>query len=118
MATSTIKAINETVSVTGNGVKTIAQLLNELYALVDNSKITNNATVNLGGGAVYHLISKSNSYLEFTYSQAAASAVNVGDVQMGSNSKYYSGAASSSGYTRTNNSSIVIDNGKVIKLVY
>ena len=118
MATSPIKAKNETISVTGNGVKTIAQLLNELYALVDNSKITNNATITLGGSSVYRLIAKTNSYVEFTYSQAASSAVSIGDVQMSSNSKYYSGAASSSGYTRTDNSSIVIDNGKVIKLVY
>jgi hypothetical protein len=117
MATSTIKAVNETISITGNGAKTRAQLLNELFALVDITKVTEKTVLNMNSG-IYSLSSLSNTGLTFDKPQTASSFLNFEEVRVSSNSSAYTGTVSSSGYSRTDESSTVIPSGYVIKLVY
>lgn len=117
MAISTINAKNETISVTGNGLKTRAQLFNELYALVDMSKVTEKTVVNMFSG-VYKIGSISNSVLVFDLVQSQTNALWLEEVQMSQNSKIYNATISSSGYSRTDDSDTVIQSGRVIKLVY
>ena len=117
MATSTINAKNETISVTGNGIKTRAQLLNELFALVDITKVTEKTVLNMNSG-IHSLSSLSDTALIFDKTQTASSSLNVEEVRMSSNSSAYTGTVSSSGYSRTDESSAVIPNGYIIKLVY
>lgn len=109
--------INDSISVTGNGVKTRAQLLNELYALVDYSKFTEKSVLVIST-TCYHMTSYNSTHLNFSYAQAASSSLNVEEVRMSSNSSAYTGSASSSGYTRSDDSSTIIPNGMVIKLIY
>lgn len=52
------------VSVQADGVKTNRTLLNELFALVDMTKVTYNAKLILGAG-VYSLTRKENTLLSF-----------------------------------------------------
>ena len=117
MATSKIKAINETISVTGNGSKTRAQLFNELFALVDITKVTEKTVLNMSGD-IYSLSVLSDTSLNFDKPQTASSSLNVEEVRISSNSSAYVGTVSSSGYSRTDASSTVIPSGYVIKLVY
>ena len=45
-------ALGRSVSVVGDGIKTWGQMFNELYALIDRTKVTNNATLQFTRDAV------------------------------------------------------------------
>ena len=51
--------LTESVSITADGVKTRSQLLNELYAAADMTKLTNRAVI-VRGVFIYHLVRDTN----------------------------------------------------------
>ena len=111
--TSIVNAINETfdalpsggsVSVTADGVKTISQVLDELYALIDSTKISENSKM-----IIEHAASNSE-YLDHVYVDPGANrydfsggnfAIIVGMSVRSSSSMAINYALSSSTYTST-----------------
>ena len=58
-------SLDNDISVTGDGVKTYAQLLTELFALIDTSKVKKGTLLRIGN-TVYQLCeTNSNSYYEY-----------------------------------------------------
>lgn len=118
--TSIVNAINELaddvkVSVTADGVKTYGQLLDELYALIDNAKLNSKSVVELPGGLVLHVFIIRNTYI-------VATACTIDN----QNSGVYQTLITSSGSkmetvlgaTYTNTSSTVVTSGEIISIVY
>ena len=112
----------ESVSVTANGVKTLSTLLDELFALVDMSKVgrhtqlifPDTATIN----TVFSIMQFTSSDIVLTASYAWASASDsvLRTFNMkNSGSQYY--WARTNG-TIGNGSSNVVDNGLIITLYY
>lgn len=112
----------ESVSVTANGVKTLSTLLDELFSLVDMSRIGRNtkivfpdtATVN----TIFNIAQYTESEIVFTTSFAWAT-VNESTLRTfqvkSSNSQYYWAKVNG---TIGNGSSNVIGNGLIITLYY
>lgn len=118
--TTEIAAINSElvkgeVSVTADGTKTYTQLLNELYALVDRSKLSGNSYFTGAYGIVARCNGIQTSYIGFNSTdveQAALKSTSFG--LKPSDSFVYS----FNGTTVTNNSSSVVTSGTVLKVVY
>lgn len=122
---SAIKEVNAkidrgSVSVTANGVKTMGTLLNELFALIDNTKVSPNATITLGGD-VYHINSRGASQYYFIkiLCDGAALYTNTFIVNASASKWYYDACLFSTGaWTTRNDSSNVPTSGTVITLYY
>lgn len=110
----------DSVSVTADGIKTQAQLLNDLYAKIDRNKLTFNTVLERNGGnivAYFNLIQIRSSYLLFTQPNGGGSSpwlyCSVCQVQA-SNSLAFDSNTSN----WTNNSSTVIPEGYVYTVHY
>ena len=115
------KIINETesdsVSVTADGVKTYATLLNELYTKIDKSKLTpcsKIVTISQYGTMQYDVVFYTNSTIIASQSNVSASDLNTDTVILSNASTYYQYRNGSSGDV----SSTVLNNGGTITLYY
>lgn len=124
MATSTIKSNNAfSDSVTSNGEKTRAQIANELYALIDKSKLTGNSVleeISSGGSAVsiYSCIGFASTLIMFTRPRSASSYMAMDEWQLSNSSKNYEASVGASSFTRTDNSSTVMPSGYTYRVRY
>ena len=110
---NTLKKL-ESISVTADGVKTYSTLLNELYALIDTSKITVKSILTRGEYIYvrgYYLYS--NSY-QFVVGNIYNQTLMVERINVRSNSTF----DRCLGNTYTNLSSTIPTNGEVISIIY
>lgn len=108
------------VSVTADGVKTVKQLLNELYALVNLSKVTKDSKIVVEystGSLVYHLMKIQESDLFYLHNMST-SAFDIVNLRLATGSN--SGTYTVSGTTPTfgNSDSYVWTNGTKYELFY
>ena len=108
------------VEVTGNGVKTYAQLFNELYALVDLTKITNYsylvATIQSGNRQLYRLKSiTSANTLNYEASMIASGKLCVDVLEIDADSNY---SRKIEGQNITYFTTTVVPNGEKYRLYY
>lgn len=103
------------VSVTGNGVKTLATLLNELFALVDATKISRDSVL-AEGDFNARLVRNGTTYIEYGYVGRLCQLNSY--VVEASGSTSYKVDFSANTLTRTERSSDVVTDGKVITLYY
>lgn len=111
------RVTHESVSVTADGAKTYAQLLNELYAQISLSDITVNSKLvvaehpctpaTIGG-----------SYVTFSSLYVQGGGAKAVYAVLQSSSSYYSSDFTSSGTTTSNISTSVLASGKAITLYY
>lgn len=110
------------VEVTADGVKTYATLLNELYALVDKSKLNNNSYIRQSSSyTVYKYASHNDSSIKFFYVGGSTSNYDINLLQLGTNQEdnLYIGYSTSTSSTAINNvSSNIVPNGRKITLYY
>lgn len=111
-----IKEVNKgSVSVSSDGTKTFATLLNELYALIDMSKMSIHSKLAVGG----YLFTRYTTTLTFTGTSTSSSTLDTRTITIGSNdSVYYEGVISASGFTSYDISTIVAPIGTTITLYY
>lgn len=103
--------------VTGNGSKTYATLLNELYAKIDKSKLTPYSKIVMisqYGTMQYDVVFYTNSIIVASQSNASASDLNTDTAILSSASTYYQYRNGTSGDA----SSTVLNNGGRITLYY
>lgn len=110
----------EYVEVTGNGVKTYAQLFNELYALVDISKVTNHSylmcTLASGDKLFYRLKSfRINNTLEYEASMIASGKLCVDVLEIDTDSNY---SRKVEGQNIAYITTTVVPNGEKYRLYY
>ena len=111
----------DSVSVTADGIKTWATLLNELYTKIDFSKVTDNSlfVYDTGTNRVIYTIYLKSSSLNFALSRVNNSNISNGTVNLiSNNSRIFESTTTTSGTTITNNSSEKPTNGTVITLYY
>lgn len=123
MATSKIKSNNlMTANVTSNGVKTKAQIADELYALIDKSKLTGQSALEEKMGdslSSYRFIGNSNSLVMFVRSHTASSYFSVTEWMLyASSSKIYNAEVAASSYSRTDEGSTVMPAGYTYRIRY
>lgn len=118
--TSIVNAINELadgvkVSVTADGVKTYGQLLDELYALIDNAKLNSKSVVELPGGIVLNVFIIRNTYI-------VATACTIDNQNTGVYQTLITSSGSKMetvlGANYTDTSSTVVTSGEIISIVY
>ena len=110
----------EYVEVTGNGVKTYAQLFNELYALVDISKVTNHSylrcTLASGDKLFYRLKSfRTNNTPEYEASLIASGKLCVDVLEIDADSNY---SRKVEGQNIAYITTTVVPNGEKYRLYY
>lgn len=117
--TSVVAAINEidgevnkgSVSVTADGVKTIGALLEDLFALIDFTKISTNSkfTVNVSGGSidVAHIELYTNNTIFFVLSHGHSTRLDFVEYRIGSTSALYTYSVTTTGTTATDGTSSV-----------
>lgn len=115
----------ESVEVTGDGTKTYATLLGELVDLVDFTKVTNQAMLEVKG-----LFSTANLNMQVGYyydvdkvlscsrTTAGASTVETDTMEIRANGSYYHSSTSSNSSTFTNKSTDILPNGAKLILHY
>lgn len=103
------------VSVTGNGVKTLATLLNELFASVDATKISRDSVL-ADGAFNARLVRNGTTYIEYGYVGRLCQ-LNAYVVEA-SGSTAFKVDFSTNTLERTERSSEVVADGKVITLYY
>ena len=126
--TSIVNAINEvatsgggtsgSVTVTADGVKSYSALYNELYALLDASKITSKTTLenSLGGG--YVLVTKATS-IEFSRCMFEGTQFTITDIKLRTTgSTHVNAIASTGGFTPTDASATVPTSGTTFTVRY
>ena len=122
MAISTIKSNNAfSDSVTSNGVKTKAQIANELYALIDKSQLTGNSVlkeISSNAMSIYSCIGYSDSLVFFARTHSSVSGIYFDEWQISSSSKKYEASVGASSYTRTDESSVVMPSGYTYRVRY
>lgn len=115
-------ASEDYVEVTADGVKTYATLLNELYALVDKSKLNNNSYMRQSSSyTVYKYASHNDSSIKFFYVGGSTSNYDINLFQLGTNQEdnLYIGYSTSTSSTAINNvSSNIVPNGRKLTLYY
>ena len=125
--TSIVNAINEvyglatgfdSVSVTADGVKTFSQLLDDLYTLVDQTKINEKSVFRLGNN-IYPIQHIDGSQLIFSRSRAeAAKITNASATIKASSSTYIDAETVAASTSFSNYSSTVATSGDVFKIIY
>lgn len=111
----------ESVKVTADGSKTYSQLFNELFALVDMTKITNKSLFIFdyqnSSGTLYQYIlqEKSNIYLVFNRMSASSSGARIESFYLASTG---STNMQATGSTRADVSTQIPQNGWDFKIVY
>lgn len=104
------------VSVTADGAKSNATLLNGLYALIDSSKITKDTKLleYKGGAVYYHYFSRTDG-TSYSFSRlGVSSTLDAITIKVGTASTYWQ----SSNLTQTNQSSTVPASGTIFEIVY
>ena len=101
------------ISVTGDGTKTYKQLLNELYALIDDNKLSVKSVLK-DATSVMPLTGFSPTTIGFSQTAASATTIYVSNYNLSTNSTLYS----SSNNTISDYSNTVVTNGRVIELIY
>lgn len=125
---SAVAAINEvnsalnkgSVSVIADGVKTVKQLLDELYALVDLSKITNSSKIvaeYTGGTLVYHLMKIQGTDLFYLHDMST-SAFDIVNLKLAASSNSATYTVSGTSPTFGNTDSYVWASGTKFELFY
>ena len=108
----------DVVSVTADGIKTIATLLNELHALIDMDKVTDNAYIPYAD-SFFKLEVKTSTDLFLTRSFSVANTIYYGTIQIGNtNSYFHSWELKGNGNVYSNHSTDVPTQGTVISLYY
>lgn len=110
---NTIKQ-GESVSVTADGVKTYRQLLNNLYSLLDITKITYNSYMKYGN-YIYGLTLSMSGLYQYTVASIASSSTFIQKISVQSTT---SGCERISGTTYTDLSTQVPTNGSIFTLYY
>lgn len=106
-------------TVTGNGVKTTGQLMNELYAKIDGSKLTYNSKLITPTGYVYKLNYKSADTYEYSLTRVSSTATGTFTITLkSSNSKALNANIAPGGTTLGDTTSTVIANGSTYTLKY
>ena len=116
-----LKVVNEETyaTVTGNGVKTVGQLMDELYALIDVSKITRNSKLITPTGYVYRVSYISSDLYEFALSRVTAIAVGVFTIDVkSSGSTARNATIDSNGASFGDTTTTVVSNGSKYTLKY
>ena len=107
------------VSVTADGIKTIAEVLNDLFALVDITKISANTKLMQTRGStsyVYDIDLIQPTSIEFTYSEVESSGAYIRSMRLrGSNSTMYFMAV---GSPVTDLSTSISTLGDIFKIIY
>lgn len=109
------------VSVTADGVKTYRQLFNELYALIDATKVTRNAKLimtNTSGDVIYDIERIYGNAVTFVKTRNIASDYLVETIWFGTNSAYYLAATEASSTTFTDSTNSVPASGVTFTLYY
>lgn len=112
------------VSVTSDGVKTIGALLNELFALIDFSKVTSRSTFTVrnasGANAVHNLVRSSDGNIRYSrISGLDANGLVIYFYELQANASVcYSGALTATTYSRTDASSAVEQAGSTYIIEY
>lgn len=117
VADITEQAVEDKVSVTGNGSKTYATLFNELYAKIDKSKLTPYSkivTISRYGTMQYDVVFYTNSNIIASQNNASASDLNTDTAILSSASTYYQYRNGSS----QDVSSSILNNDGTITLYY
>ncbi len=115
------KSNNGSVKVTANGVKTYSQVLDDLFALIDMTKITSNSRFVIAyNNAVnfeshFSLAESANSYVLFSRATAAAAGSRVQEIEINASSSKYQTAV---GTSRTDDSTGIPSNGWGFILIY
>ena len=105
------------VSVTGDGVKTISQLLDGLFASMDTSKIDGRSYI-VKSGQYYRLNTVTSDTYTFTEANAAAAEGQIRSLAVKASSSGFYISHCGSAYSFSDASSEVFTNGDIIKLVY
>lgn len=125
--TSIVNAINEvygiatgsdSVSVTADGVKTFSQILDDLYALIDQTKINEKSILRIGNNilVIEHI---DNSKIMFSRSLTeAAKVTNASATLKASSSSYIDAETVAASTSFTNYGSTVATSGDVFKIIY
>lgn len=103
------------VSVTGDGTKTYTQLLNELYALVDRTKLDGKSYFIGAYGLVAKINGIQTSYIGFNSTDVELNALKSTSIGLKPSASF---AYSFNRTTVTDNSSNVVTSGTVLKVVY
>lgn len=103
------------VSVTGDGTKTYTQLLNELYGLVDRTKLDGKSYFVGAYGLVAKINGLQTSYIGFNSTDVELSALKSTSIGLKPSASF---VYSFNGTTVTDNSSNVVASGTVLKVVY
>ena len=102
------------ISITADGVKTIGALLNELFALIDGTKIKNTSKLIYGDTLVYNLSLLSDTEYQFTWFSMTTS-VTMRLISLKTSDSKYSTAV---GTTVTDSSSNVPTANTTIEIIY
>lgn len=107
--------------VRGNGVKTYSQLLNELYALVDWTKVNPKTTEFAIRGMYWYKCAYTNSasgVYSFTYTNDTSTSLDIRTVQIKSTGSAVRFTAITSTISRTDMSSQVVENNTALAVYY
>ena len=110
------------ISVTGDGVKTYKDVLDELFSLVDITKITANTYIDFHDSA--HRIAKVDVWSSalIYFSRSFVNNVGVGSIHtygLTANASYYRSInLTGSGNTPVDSSAAVVSNGQIVEIVY
>ena len=104
---------SDSVSVTADGVKTYQQILNELYALLDTTKITYNSYLKYGN-YIYRLTLSMSGLYQYTVATTASSNTFIQKLSVSATS----GCERMSGTTYSNLTTNVPTNGATFTIYY
>ena len=108
----------ESVTVTADGVKSYSALYNELYALLDASKITSKTTLENSLGGDYVLVTKATS-IEFSRCMFEGTQFTITDIKLRTTgSTHVNAIASTGGFTPTDASATVPTSGTTFTVRY
>lgn len=103
------------VQVTSDGVKTMSELLNALYSLIDQTKITPRSVFVFNDTEFMSIENKTGSSISFTRSHVRTNDVRVSTYILNAAASKYLDAANG---VVTDNSTLVLSSGFVLKVVY
>lgn len=124
MATSTIKSANTfSGSVSSNGVKTKGQIANELYALIDKSKLTGNSALleeisSSTSMSIYPCIGCNSALVTFARPHSASNYIFIDEWQISESSKVYEAYVGASSFTRGNETNTIMPSGYTYRVRY
>lgn len=119
------KAVNRgSVSIAANGTETLADILNQLYGLIDGAKLTKDSVLeeNRPSGIVtyYHIANTGATYYQFGFSDVNTSNAKISYITIEANNSSHgdAGVITTTEYTYSSTSSTVPASGTVYKVHY